>query len=238
MFTSDNGPEIFTWPDGGNTPFKGEKGTTWEGGFRVPCVVRWPGVIKPGTIINDIMSHEDWLPTFLAAAGDPDVKTKLLTGVQVGETTFKAHLDGYNFLPFFKGEEAKGPRHEIMYFDDSANLNALRYDDWKITFKILEGNFFNGKRVEPNMPFVVNLRQDPFERYPTESMQYLAWMTDKIWTFGPAQMVIGQFLQSFKDFPPPAKNRTWQHRKGPRNDSGRRPRRQGSEVAEGRAPQP
>jgi arylsulfatase len=206
VFTSDNGPEIFTWPDGGNTPFKGEKGTTWEGGFRVPAVVRWPGVVKPGTLINDIMSHEDWLPTFLAAAGDPDVKTKLLTGVKVGDTTFKAHLDGYNFLPFFRGSEAKGPRHEIMYFDDSASLNALRYDDYKITFKFMEGNFFNGKSVEPNMPFVVNLRQDPFERFPTESMQYVAWMTPKMWTFAPAQVVIGQFLMSFKDFPPPPKH--------------------------------
>jgi arylsulfatase len=136
VFTSDNGPEIFTWPDGGNTPFKGEKGTTWEGGFRVPCVVRWPGVIKPGTIVNEIMSHEDWLPTFLAAAGDPDVKTKLLTGLKVGEKTFKTHLDGYNFLPFFKGEVATSPRHEIFYFDDGANLNALRYDDWKVTFQV------------------------------------------------------------------------------------------------------
>ena len=205
VFTSDNGPEIFTWPDAGNTPFKGEKGTTWEGGFRVPCVVRWPGIIKPGTIFNDIMSHEDWLPTFLAAAGDPDVKTKLLRGVQIGDSTFKAHVDGYNFMPFFKGIEAKSPRHEIMYFDDSANLNALRYDDWKITFKFMEGNFFNGKSVEPNFPFVINLREDPFERFSTESMQYFPWMIDKMWTFGPAQMVIGQFLQSFKDFPPPAK---------------------------------
>jgi arylsulfatase len=206
VFTSDNGPEIFTWPDGGNTPFKGEKGTTWEGGFRVPCVVRWPGVIKPGTIVNEIMSHEDWLPTFLAAAGDPDVKTKLLTGLKVGEKTFKTHLDGYNFLPFFKGEVATSPRHEIFYFDDGANLNALRYDDWKVTFQVLEGNFFNGKRVAPNMPFVVNLRQDPFERYPSESMRYLGWMTDKLWAFMPAQVVVGQFLQSFQEFPPSQKS--------------------------------
>ena len=133
------------------------------------------------------MSHEDWLPTFLAAAGDPDVKTKLLTGLKAGDKTFKVHLDGYNFLPFFKGEVAKGPRHEIFYFDDGANLNALRYDDWKITFQVLEGNIFNGKRVAPNMPFVVNLRQDPFERYPSESMMYMEWMSDKRWAFLPAQ---------------------------------------------------
>jgi arylsulfatase len=206
VFTSDNGPQIMSWPDGGNTPFKGEKGTTWEGGFRVPCVARWPGVIKPGTIVNEIMSHEDWLPTFLAAAGDPDVKTKLLTGLKAGEKTFKNHLDGYNFLPFFKGEVSQGPRHEIFYFDDGANLNAVRYDDWKITFQVLEGNIFNGKRVSPNMPFVVNLREDPFERYASESLTYMGWMQDKLWAFLPAQGIVGQFLQSFQEFPPSQKS--------------------------------
>ena len=116
IFTSDNGPEIFTWPDGGNTPFRGEKGMTTEGGFRVPCVVRWPGVIKSGTVINEIMSHEDWLPTILAAAGDPDVKTKLLTGLKAGDKTYKVHLDGYNFLPFFNGESRRwtAPRNLLF----------------------------------------------------------------------------------------------------------------------------
>jgi arylsulfatase A-like enzyme len=206
VFTSDNGPQVMSWPDGGNSPFKGEKGTTWEGGFRVPCVVRWPGVIKPGTIINDVMAHEDWFPTFLAAAGDPDAKTKLLTGMQAGEKTYKAHLDSYNFLPFFKGEEAKGPRREFFYFDDSANLNALRYDDWKITFAYNEGNMVNGHLVTPNMPWVVNLRQDPFERYRDESMTYMLWMQDKLWAFVPAQVVVGQLLQSFQQFPPSQKS--------------------------------
>ena len=172
----------------------------------MPAVVRWPGVIKPGTVFNDIVSHEDWLPTFLAAAGDPDVKTKLLAGMKAGDMAFKAHLDGHDFRPFFKGEAASGPRHENFYFDDGANLNALRYDDWKITFQVLEGNIFNGKRVTPNMPFVVNLRQDPFERFPSESLQYMAWMGDKLWAFVPAQVVVGQFLQSFKDFPPSQKS--------------------------------
>src|SRR5271165_203410 len=145
MFTSDNGAEIFSWPDGGNHPFRGEKGTTYEGGFRVPAVLRWPGIIKPGTIINDIMGSEDWLPTFLAAAGDPNVKEELLKGMKVGDKTFKNHLDGYNFLPFFKGEVAKGPRREVFYFTDSGDLTALRYDDWKISFKTIKGNLFNGK---------------------------------------------------------------------------------------------
>jgi arylsulfatase A-like enzyme len=206
VFTSDNGPQIMSWPDGGNTPFKGEKGTTWEGGFRVPAVVRWPSVIKPGTIYNEIMSHEDWLPTFLAAAGDADVKSKLLTGHKAGEKTFKAHLDGYNFVPFFKGESTVAPRHEFFYFDDSANLNALRYDDWKVTFAYTEGNMFNGHLATANMPWVVNLRQDPFERYRTESMVYMSWMQDKLWAFMPAQVVVGRFLQSFKEFPPSQKS--------------------------------
>jgi arylsulfatase len=202
VFTSDNGAEIFSWPDGGNTPFRGEKGTTWEGGFRVPCLVKWPGVIKEGTVINDVMSHEDWMPTLLAAAGDPSAKEKLLTGLKVGNKTFKNHLDGYNFLPLFKGEVTKGPRREIFYFDDNANLNALRYDDWKISFVVMEGNLARATSKTLNMPDVVNLREDPFERYPTESEMYRRWWGDKMWTFIPAQAIVGQFLQSFKEFPP------------------------------------
>ena len=202
VFTSDNGAEIFSWPDGGMGPFKGEKGTTFEGGFRVPCLVRWPGVIKPGTIVNDIMAAEDWMPTFLAAAGDPDVKEKLLTGVKVGDKTFKNHLDGYNFMPFFKGEVAEGPRREIFYFDDNGNLNALRYDAWKIQFSWIEGNLFTGKRTSMNVPMVVNLREDPFERTPFESETYRRWQADKLWTLVPAQAVVGRFIQSFKEFPP------------------------------------
>jgi arylsulfatase A-like enzyme len=202
MFSSDNGAEIFSWPDGGMMPFKGEKGTTWEGGFRAPCLVRWPGVIKPGTIINDIISHEDWMPTFSAAAGDPDIKQKLLTGMKVGNTTFKNYLDGYNFMPFFKGEVAAGPRREIFYFDDNANLNALRYNDWKITFSWIEGHLFSGKRTSANVPLVVNLRQDPFERTPFESDSYRRWQADKLWTIVPTQAIVGRFIQSFKDYPP------------------------------------
>ena len=206
VFTSDNGAETFTWPDGGNTPFRGEKGTTWEGGFRVPAVARWPGVIKPGTIVNEITSHEDWLPTFLAAAGNPDIKTKLRTSLKIGDKTFKTHLDGYNFIPFFKGETAKGPRREIFYFDDSANINAMRYDDWKISFAWIEGNLFTGRRVSQNVPIVTNLRQDPFERYHEQSGSYQRWWGDKLWTLVPAQAITGQFLQSFKEFPPSQKS--------------------------------
>ncbi|MDP2827963.1 MAG: arylsulfatase [Sulfuricellaceae bacterium] len=206
VFTSDNGAEIVSWPDGGNTPFKGEKGTTWEGGMRVPGVVRWPGVIKPGAIYNNIISQEDWAPTFLAAAGDPDVKNKLLKGLKAGDKTFKTHLDGYNFMPFFKGEQAKSPRREIFYFDDNASLNAVRVEDWKLSFKVMKGNLANSQLETPNMPIVINLRQDPFERYHEESMMYFRWFVDKLWTFVPAQQIVGEFIASFKEFPPSQKS--------------------------------
>jgi arylsulfatase A-like enzyme len=206
IFTSDNGAEIMSWPDGGNSPFKGEKGTTWEGGMRVPGLVRWPGVIKPGTVTNDIISQEDWTPTFLAAAGDPDVKTKLLTGLKAGDKTFKVHLDGYNFMPFFKGEQAAGPRREIFYFDDNGSMNAIRVQDWKLSFKVMEGNLATSTLKAPNMPQVVNLREDPFERFPTESLMYFRWYADKLWTFVPAQQIVGEFIGSFKEFPPSQKS--------------------------------
>ena len=202
LFTSDNGAEIMSWPDGGNTPFHGEKGSTWEGGMRVPALVRWPGVIQPGTVYNAVMAHEDWMPTFIAAAGDPDVTQKLLAGFTTGGKTFRNHLDGYNFLPFFKGRESKSPRREIFYFDDNANLNAVRVDDWKISFKVMQGNMTVGTLIQPNMPVVINLRQDPFERYYTESQMYFRWAADKLWTFVPAQTVVGHFLESFKEYPP------------------------------------
>jgi len=202
LFTSDNGAEIFSWPDGGNHPFRGEKGTTYEGGFRVPMMVKWPSVIKPNTIINDIMSSEDWMPTLVAAAGVPDVKEKLLTGYKAGSKTFKNHLDGYNFLPFFKGEVAEGPRHEFFYFSDNADLNALRYDAWKISFKTIEGNLNTGKEESTNVPLVTNLRADPWERYQTESMLYGRWWGDKLWTLVPAVQIVGQFLGTFKEYPP------------------------------------
>jgi arylsulfatase A-like enzyme len=202
LFTSDNGAEIFSWPDGGNHPFRGEKGTVYEGGFRVPMIVKWPGVIKPNTIINDIMAHEDWLPTLLAAAGEPDLKQKLLTGFKVGDKTFKNHLDGYNFLPFFKGEVADGPRKEFFYFSDNADLMALRYNAWKISFKTIKGNLFTGTEETTNVPLVTNLRQDPWERYQEESMLYGRWWGDKLWTMLPAVTIVGGFLQSFEQYPP------------------------------------
>jgi arylsulfatase A-like enzyme len=202
LFTSDNGAEVFSWPDGGNHPFRGEKGTVFEGGFRVPMLAKWPGVIKPGTIVNEIMSAEDWLPTLLAAAGEPAIKEKLLVGHKAGDKTFKNHLDGYNFALFFKGEVAEGPRREFFYFSDNADLMALRHNAWKVSFKTIQGNLFTGKEDSTNVPLVTNLRQDPWERYQSESLMYGRWWGDKLWTMIPAVAIVGQFLATFKEYPP------------------------------------
>ena len=201
VFSTDNGAEVFSWPQGGNMPFKGEKGTTWEGGFRVPCLARWPGKFPKGRVINGIMSHEDWLPTLLAAAGEPKVKEKLLKGHKAGDKTFKAHIDGYNQMDLLTGK-GPGKRNEIMYFDAGSNLNAVRYKDWKLHFTLMEGPINQAYRKTPSWPVVVNLRQDPYERFPFESQMYLRWMADKMWTFVPAQALVGKFLESFKEFPP------------------------------------
>ena len=202
VFTSDNGAETFSWPDGGNHPFRGEKGTTYEGGFCVPLAAKWPGVIKPGSIINEIIAGEDWMPTLLAAAGDPDIKDKLLKGTQIGEKTFKNHLDGYNFMPYFKGEVESGPRKEFFYFTDNGDLTAVRYNNWKVTFKTIKGNLFTGTEESTNVPIVTNLRQDPWERYQSESMMYARWWGDKLWTLVPSAAIVGQFLQTLKAYPP------------------------------------
>jgi arylsulfatase A-like enzyme len=198
VLTSDNGAEKFSWPDGGTEPFRGEKGTTWEGGFRVPCVSRWPGVIKPGTIINDIVSHEDWMPTFLAAAGVPDVKEQLLKGYKAGERTFKVHLDAYDMTALLSGK-GPGQRREIFYFDDSGSLNAFRYGDWKVTFATKDSWWADVAKPR-TVPLVINLRQDPFE-VTMDSAMYTRWYGDKLWVMVPAQAVVGQFLQSFIEFP-------------------------------------
>ncbi len=203
MYSTDNGAEKSTWPDGGTTPFAGEKGTTWEGGFRVPCVIRWPGVIKPGTIYNDIFSHEDMLPTLVAAAGVPDVKEKLLKGYKVGKKTFKVHLDGYNMMPYFKGEVKESPRKEIFYFGQGGELNAIRYGDWKLHFTILEGAINTAYRKSPAWPVLFNLRADPYE-VSHNSFMYIRWFADQMWTFVPAQAIAGKFLATFKEFPPVA----------------------------------
>ena len=200
VYSTDNGAELMSWPDGGTIPFKGEKGTTWEGGFRVPAMVRWPGHIKPGTMINDIFSHEDWIPTLMAAVGEPNVKEKLLKGHKANGKNFKVHLDGYNQLDLLTGK-GEGQRNEIFYFDAGGNLNAVRYKDWKLHFTIIEGDLTEAYRKTPSWPIVYNLRTSPFERPYFESRLYLRWMADQMWLFVPAQQVIGKFLATFKEFP-------------------------------------
>jgi arylsulfatase len=201
FYSSDNGAETFTWPDGGTTRFKEGKGTTWEGGMRVPAVVRWPGVIEPGTIYNDIMSHEDWMPTLLAAAGEPDIVEKLKEGHTANGKEFRVHPDGYNFLPYFKGEVDKGPREEILYFGQGGELNAIRWQDWKLSFALLRGNMATAIRDIPAWPEIVNLRADPFETAPEESEMYMRWMIDNMWLFVPIAAKAEQFLRSIPDYP-------------------------------------
>jgi len=146
MYSTDNGAEVFTWPDGGSTPFRGEKNTNWEGGFRVPTAIRWPGVIKPGTVLNDIVAHEDMVPTLVAAAGEPDIKEKLKKGHQVGQETFKVHLDGYNQMDYFAGK-GPDPRKEFFYFNDDGSLVALRYNQWKLVFAEQRAHGLNVCRI-------------------------------------------------------------------------------------------
>jgi arylsulfatase len=201
VYSTDNGAEVVSWPDGGTTPFWGEKGTTWEGGHRVPMAIRWPGVIKPGSVINDMISHQDFMPTLVAAAGVPDVKERLLKGYRANGKTFKVHLDGYNFLPFLQGKAKQGPREEYLYFGQGGELNAVRVRDWKIHFAVLRGNIATGTRQVPGWPLVVNLRADPYERACNESAMYLRWYADLLWLFVPVQEKIKEFFATFAKYP-------------------------------------
>ena len=205
MYSTDNGAETLSWPDGGTTMFRSEKNSNWEGGYRVPTVIRWPGVIKPGTINNDIGSHEDMMTTLLAAAGSPDVKEELLKGKQVGNKNFKVHLDGYNLMPALKGE-SEWPRKEFLYWTDDGSVAALRYNNYKVTF--LKQNAV-GLRVwqqpfeQLRAPILTNLRMDPFERADDENaMGYQRWYIEHMYAFAPAGAYVGNWLQSFRDFPP------------------------------------
>ena len=201
VYSTDNGAETATWPDGGVTPFHGEKGTTWEGGMRIPMIMRWPGVIKPGTIMNDIMSLIDWMPTLVAVAGEPNVVEKLQNGYEANGRKFKIHADGYNFLPYFKGEAKKGPREEIFYFGQGGELNAVRWNDWKANFAGVDGNIATGVRKVTNWPILVNLRADPYEQMPFHSAMYLRWYADNIWLFVPVQQKLKGFLSTISQYP-------------------------------------
>ncbi len=205
MYSTDNGAEVMTWPDGGTTIFRGEKNTTWEGGFRVPSMVRWPARIKPGQVSNEIISHIDWMPTLLAAAGNDSVKEDLLEGRRVNGREVKVHLDGYNFLPYFLGEEVKGPRAEFFYFTDDGSVSALRYNDWKIVFSEQRAHgwdVWSEPYVNRRMPLIQNIRMDPLERAQHESMLYGKWVFDRLFVLVPAQVIVKEFLGTFVEYPP------------------------------------
>ena len=207
MYSTDNGAEKFTWPDGGQSPFRGEKNTNWEGGYRVPCLIRWPGAIKPGTVLNDIFAHEDMLPTLLAAAGDAEVKEKLLKGMKVEDKTFKVHLDGYNITDALAGK-SPSPRQEFFYFNDDGSLVGLRYNKWKIVFAEQREhglNVWEEPFVALRLPKLFNLRSDPFETADHEGMDYERWRVEHLFVMVPAQQFVGQFLGTFKEFPPSQK---------------------------------
>jgi arylsulfatase A-like enzyme len=188
------------------TPFRGEKNSNWEGAYRVPAMVRWPGKIKPGTVSNEVMAHLDWLPTLLAIAGVPDVKEKLLTGYKVGEMTYKVHLDGYNLVPYLTGQVEHSPRVEFFYFSDEGDLVGLRYDNWKFAFAVQQAPgtmlVWQKEFEHPRIPYMFNLRTDPYERATITSNTYYDWFLDHAFILVPAQKYVGDFLSTFVAYPP------------------------------------
>lgn len=206
LYSTDNGPHMNSWPDGAMTPFRSEKDTNWEGAFRVPALIRWPSKIPAGAIANDIVSHHDWIPTFLAAAGDPFIKEKLLKGHEAAGKSFRAHLDGFNLLPFLTGKEKKSPRQGFIYFNDDGDLVALRFDNWKIVFmeQRTKGTLevWADPFVALRVPKLFNLRTDPFERADTTSNTYWDWYLSKAYMIMASQAIVGSFLETFQDYPP------------------------------------
>ena len=205
MYSTDNGPENDTWPDGATTPFRSQKDTNWEGGWRVPAFIRWPGKIKAGSVFNGIVSHIDMLPTLLAAAGDPDITQKLLKGVKVGDKTFNVHIDGYNMLPYFTGEVKESPRRSLAYFSDDGDLIAVRIGDWKLHFAVqraFQMNVWAEPFVKLRLPHIFNLRRDPFERADFNSNTYFDWMVDHVPQLYLCQAVVAGEISTFAKFPP------------------------------------
>jgi arylsulfatase len=206
FYSTDNGPHKNTWPDSATNPFRNEKNSNWEGAFRVPAMVRWPGKIAPGSVSNTIMHHMDWMPTFLAAAGEPDVKEKLLEGHSAIGRNYRVHLDGYDFMDVLTGKTEEGPRKEIFYFSDTGELTALRYGDWKLIFAEQRATGTLRVWAEPftllRFPLLFNLRQDPFEHATITSNTYYDWVIDKAYMFVPAQQYVARFLGTFKEYPP------------------------------------
>ncbi|MDH4007505.1 MAG: arylsulfatase [Desulfuromonadales bacterium] len=208
-YSTDNGPHYNTWPDAAATPFRGEKNTNWEGGWRVPAAVRWPGVIKPGSVSNGVVHHMDWLPTFVSAAGKKDIKEDLLDGYtsKTLSRNYKIHLDGYDLTEHLKNpDEVESPRKEIFYFSDDGDLTALRYEDWKIIFMEQKATGTFRVWMEPfvpmRVPMIENLRRDPYERASITSNTYFDWMLDRAFLLVPAQAYVGNFLKTFKEYPP------------------------------------
>jgi arylsulfatase len=205
IYTTDNGAETFTWPDGGTTMFRGEKNTNWEGGYRVPAMMTWPGVVEPGTINNNIGSHEDFLPTLAKAAGTDNIKEKLLKGTKIEGRDYKVHLDGYDLRPAIEGK-AGWPRKEFIYWTDDGSVAAIRYNNWKITFlkqNALGLRVWQEPFVQLRAPLITNLRMDPFERAEEENaMGFQQWYLDHMFVIAPAAAYVGRWLQSFKEFPP------------------------------------
>ncbi|GLX85998.1 arylsulfatase [Thalassotalea loyana] len=201
MYSTDNGAETVTWPDGGITPFHGEKGTTWEGGFRVPLIVKWPGKIKPGSTVNGIVSHEDWMPTFASAAGIKDLPSKMKQGYHANGKDFRVHLDGYDLSDYLSGGTKESPRDAIFYFAATGQLNAVRWENWKAHFAVQEGAINQAVRTTPAWPVVINLKSDPYEKMWDESQMYLRWYADNMWLFVPLQKKVKEFMGTIKGYP-------------------------------------
>ena len=205
MYSTDNGPHMNSWPDAGMTPFRNEKNSNWEGAYRVPAMVRWPGKIEPGTVLNGIVSHNDWFVTLLAAAGDNDIADRLLTGTELAGTSFKVHLDGHNQLPYLTAEVDRSPRQHFFYVNDDGDLTAMRYDNWKFVF--LEQRtvgtlaIWMEPFVELRVPKLFNLRTDPYERADITSNTYYDWFLDHIFLMIPAQVYVGRMLATLREFP-------------------------------------
>jgi arylsulfatase len=202
IYTTDNGAEIALWPDGAMTPFRGEKGTTWEGGMRIPMMVKWPGHIKPGTISNEIISLLDWFPTLCDAAGAGDIKAKMAAGTTANGKNFKVHLDGYDFLPYLTGQAKTGPRDVLYYFDQGGNLNAIRWNDWKVSFATYsKGNIATATRELPNWAMIENLRMDPYERGMEEGGEATKFLGQQMWLLVPIQGKVKEFFSDFDKYP-------------------------------------
>jgi arylsulfatase len=205
MYSTDNGPENDTWPDAANTPFRSQKDTNWEGAWRVPCFIRWPGKIEAGTVLNGVVNHQDMLPTFLAAAGDPNVSEKLKNGYEVGDKTFRVHIDGFNMLPYLTGEVKESPRNYFFYVSDDGGIMALRVEDYKLIFeaqRAFSTNVWAEPFVKLRVPHIFHLRRDPFERADFNSQVYWKWVIDHVPYLYAAQAIVQAQLDNFVKYPP------------------------------------